>query len=402
MDHLAALMAALGVLLLLPGAAIVGTYWFLAWAALFRRSRRTRDAVQPSSTFAILIPAHDEEGTLGATLDACRSLDYPADRFSIYVIADNCADCTAEVARAHGVECFERTDPERRGKGYALAYALERIDLARHDAVVVLDADCRIDAHALRAFDREGRAGGPVLQASYRASNPDASVISYALAVGNCTENELFYAPKSALGGVVLLRGTGMVLPRDVLRRFPWQAHSIVEDVEYAVTLLRGGIRIRFVPDVAVHSAFPVDREQLRVQRTRWASGNLGFARRNVLRLMVDGWRTGDGALWDAGATFLILSRPLVLLALLLPLGLAVAGDIATSVRLFRWVWVAAAALLALLLAYFALGVLRLGLTRRRLGLLLGAPAVLLQLAAIAVAGLLRGPARTWDRTPRS
>jgi cellulose synthase/poly-beta-1,6-N-acetylglucosamine synthase-like glycosyltransferase len=329
-------------------------------------------------------------------------LDYPADRFAIYVIADNCRDRTAEVAREHGVACLVRMDPDRPGKGPALAFGLERVDFARHDAVVVLDADCRIDAHALRAFDRELRAGAQVLQASDRASNPDASVISYALAVGNCMENELFYAPKSALGGVVLLRGTGMVLQRDVLRRFPWQAHSIVEDIEYAVTLLRGGVRIRFVPDAAVHSAFPVDAKQLRVQRTRWASGNLGFARRNALRLMGDGLRTGDGALWDAGATFLILSRPLVLLALLLPLGLGIAGDRLTNEGLFRWVWIAAAALLALLLAYFALGVLRLGVTRRRIRLLLGAPVVLLELAAIAVAGLLRSPVRSWDRTPRS
>jgi cellulose synthase/poly-beta-1,6-N-acetylglucosamine synthase-like glycosyltransferase len=204
------------------------------------------------------------------------------------------------------------------------------------------------------------------------------------------------------LGGVVLLRGTGMVMQRDILRRFPWQAFSIVEDVEYAVTLLRGGVRVRFVPDAAVHSAFPVDAKQLRVQRARWSSGTLGFARRHALRLMGDGLRTGNGALWDAGATFLALSRPLVLLAVLLPLGWGIAGDLATPMGLFRWVWIAAAALLALLAAYVGLGVLRLGVTRRRLRLLLGAPPVLLELVAIAVAGLRRGSARRWDRTPRA
>jgi len=402
MDHLSVLAATLGVLLLLPGTAIVGSYWFLAWVALFHRSRQTSAVSAPSASFAILIPAHDEEASLGATLDACRALDYPADRLSIYVVADNCGDRTAAVARQHGATCFERTDPTRPGKGPALAFGLQRIDLVRHDAVVVLDADCRIDAHALRAFDRELLAGGQVLQASDRVSNPDASVISYALAVGNCMLDDFFYAPKSALGGVVLLRGTGMVLAREVLRRFPWQAHSIVEDVEYAVTLLRGGVRIRFVPEVAVHSAFPVDAKQLRVQRTRWASGVLGFARRHALRLMGDGLRTGNGALWDAGATFLLLSRPLALFAVLLPLGLGVAGDLAMSGRQCRWVWVAAAALLALLWTYFALGVLRLGVTRRRIRLLLGAPVVLLELSTIAVAGLLRGPVRRWDRTPRT
>jgi cellulose synthase/poly-beta-1,6-N-acetylglucosamine synthase-like glycosyltransferase len=401
MDQLSVLVAALGVILLLPGTVVVGSYWFLALIALCRRARPGPESAPPTTSFAIVIPAHNEEANLGATLDSCRSLNYPTDRFAIYVVADNCNDGTAEVARQHGAACFVRTDPGRRGKGAALAFGLEGIDLARHDAVLVIDADCRIDAHALRAFDRELRAGKLVLQASDRVSNPDASVISYVLAVGNDLENDFFYAPKSALGGVVLLRGTGMVLSRDVLRRFPWRAHSIVEDVEYALTLLRGGVHVCFVPDVAVHSAFPADREQLRVQRTRWASGNLGFARRNALRLLGEGLRRGDGMLWDAGATLLVLSRPLVLLAALLPLGAGVAGDLATSVPQFRWVWIAASGLLTLLLAYFALGVLRLGVTRRRFWLLIGAPVVLLQLAAIAVAGLLRGPVSHWDRTPR-
>lgn len=402
MDQLAALAAALGLLLLLPGALVVGSYWFLALVALGRRDRTRPDAAPPGSSFAILIPAHNEEASLGATLASCRSLDYPADRVSIHVIADNCSDGTAAVARQHGVNCIERTDPAHAGKGPALAAGLGQIDLARHDAVVVLDADCRIDAHALRAFDCELRAGRPVLQASDRVSNPDASPISYMLAVGNGIENDLFYAPKSALGGVVLLRGTGMVLQRDILRRFPWQASSIVEDAEYALALLRGGVRIHFVPEAAVYSPFPVDARQLRVQRARWAGGTFGLARRQALGLMGAGLRKRNGALWDAGATFLILSRPLVLLALLVPLGWGILGDVATSVPWFRGVWIAAAVLLGLLLAYVALGVLRLGVTRRRLRLLLGAPIVVLELVAIAVAGLRAGPSRRWDRTPRA
>ena len=90
--------------------------------------------------------------------------------------------------------------------------------------------------------------------------------MSYASAVGNALENDLFYEPKSKLGLAVLLRGTGMVFHREILERFPWKAYSVAEDVQYALQLIRNGVRITFLPDVRVFSPFPVTREQLTIQ----------------------------------------------------------------------------------------------------------------------------------------
>ena len=115
------------------------------------------------------------------------------------------------------------------------------------------------------------RIGDRLLQANDAASNPDVNSMSYAVAVGNLIENELFYAPKSDLGMAVFLRGTGFVLHRDILEDFPWQAHSIAEDMEYGINLIKSKIRIRFVPEVKVSSNFPVQQDQLSIQRIRWA-----------------------------------------------------------------------------------------------------------------------------------
>lgn len=381
---------------------MVGTYWVLALVALFRRDRPARDDAPAQSSFAIVIPAHNEEQSIGRTLRSCRELDYPANRCSLFVIADNCTDRTAAVAHEHGVTCFERQDCERAGKGHALSFAFERIDFDTHDAVLILDADCVLDRHALRAVERELRTGSRALQLNYVASNPDESSVSYVLALGNTIENELYWTPKSALGGTVFLRGTGMVLHREILRRFPWRAHSIVEDTEYGLTLVRNRIRVRFVPGAAVRSAFPADGAQLRVQRTRWAGGTLGFARRTALRLIGEGFARRSCALIDAGWTLLVLSRPLVAVTVVAAFALALGATLLAPGGRAPVSLVLAACPAALLLAYVGLGIVRLGVTRRRLGLLLGAPETALRLVIISVSGLLRRSEGAWERTPRS
>ncbi|MBM3317006.1 MAG: glycosyltransferase [Candidatus Eisenbacteria bacterium] len=395
------ILAACAAPAVLAGTAMAGTFWALAVAALPRRPRPSALAGEARSSFAIVIPAHDEEQGIGRTLDSCRALDYPAGSFAVHVVADNCADRTAEVARDRGVECFERRDPARAGKGHALGYAFERIDLARHDAILVLDADCEIDGHALRAADRLLGAGDLALQLNNVASNPDESATSYALALGNHMENEFFYAPKSRWGGLVLLRGTGMVLHRDLLRRLPWRAHSIVEDAQYSLELARRGIRVRFVAEAAVRSPFPAGQAQLRVQRTRWAGGNLKLARRQGPAWIVAGLRHRRPAWIEVGWTLVLLSRPLVALVALLAFALALAAALAEPARRPPLPLAAAAGPLALLAAYVGLGALHFGLTRRRLGLLLVCPATLLRLLAIALAGLFRRDEGDWARTPR-
>ncbi|HJT78403.1 MAG TPA: glycosyltransferase family 2 protein, partial [Gemmataceae bacterium] len=185
---------------LVPAAAVCLYYVLLALCGLVLRDSEDGVPAEAVHSFAVIVPAHDEETTLRASLESCAALDYPADKFRVFVVADNCTDRTAAVARAAGVTCLERHDATRRGKGFALEWAFAQVLPQGYDAVVVLDADCRLDRHALRAFDRRLSAGDRALQASYVASNPDASVTSYAVAVGNALENELFYAPKSRLG----------------------------------------------------------------------------------------------------------------------------------------------------------------------------------------------------------
>jgi glycosyltransferase involved in cell wall biosynthesis len=387
--------------LLLPAVACCAYYLLLAAVQLLAGERRRPAGTSANHTFAILIPAHDEEAALPTALAACAALDYPADRFTVYVVADNCADRTAEVAAAAGAVVLERRDERQRGKGPALAWALERVLPGSPDAVVVLDADCRLDRHALRDFDGRLSAGDAVLQASYVAANPEESGISYAVAVGNVLENDLFYAPKSRLGLAVLLRGTGMVFRRDVLEAHPWRAHSVTEDTEYTLELLRAGLRVRFLPHTRVVSDFPAHSDQLRVQRQRWAAGNLRFGRAQALRLMAAGILARRGALVDLGWTLLVLSRPLVLAEALAALLLAASCAALVPGPLSAGLLVTALAVVLLQGLYVGLGVVRLGVSARRLALLAGSAVALGRLLGITVRGLFGSRKLAWVRTPR-
>ena len=373
----------------------------LAAVGLLTWHKLERQSEAPVHSFAIVIPAHDEQGTVHIALDACNHLDYPPGKITVYVVADNCADQTEEVSRQHGAVCLVRNDPEQPGKGQALEWAFPRILADGKDAVVILDADCTIEAHALRVFDHCLTSGDRVLQANDVVANPDASPVSYVLALGGFVANALFHAPKSALGMPVLLIGSGIVLHRQVLLRFPWQARSLCEDTEYALLLQRHGVPSRFVSSVRVASDFPINREQMVVQRRRWIRGGMHAAWNHGLKLMWEGLKTRNLRLIDAGFTSVIVSRPLIIGQLILSVALAILCQWLVPGTLSRGILVLLGATVVLYFLYAAAGVWLLGLTMRRLGLLLQSPLVILRYLTLSLTTMLFSRSGNWDRTPR-
>ncbi len=399
------LLFQISILFLLFGSSLVCTYyWFLLLSALFFNKKKADicpELPAGQARLAIVIPAHNEEEVLHRTLHSCRKLEYPADRYEIFVVADNCSDATARVAADYGVVVLERQDEFHKGKGYALAHAFDHILPQGYEAVLVVDADCLIDEQALAVIDARLGQGHQVLQMNYMVENPDQSVMSYALAVGNFIENAFLYAPKSHLGLSIFLRGTGMVIHRDVLLAHPWAAHSIVEDVEYSLTLLQAGQRISFVPEVKVASPFPVEPLQLRVQRSRWATGNLSFGRKSALKLMGSGLRQRKWIMVDAGWTFMILSRPLVLLQLFATFSATAALYVLAPGTFATLSLGTATTLLALFFIYFLTGIVQMGLSKKRLFFLARVPLTVMQLIVISLRGVWGGKSAAWVRTPR-
>ncbi|MGL6196042.1 MAG: glycosyltransferase family 2 protein [Thermoguttaceae bacterium] len=397
-------------LFVVPAMFTCAYHLFLGMIAFFFLKNTKRNQV-PQTHIAILIPAHNETDIIAKTLDSVMQLDYPAELLDIYVVADNCTDDTAEIVRSYGLKILERFNDSERGKGYALAWAVPQIiSDSNCDAIFILDADCLIDSHALRSLDavfsgdQQNAAGSRCVQLNYVVGNPDLTPVSFMLATANCLENDFFYAPMTRLGLSVLLRGTGMLSPRAVFDKFPWNAFSIVEDTEYSLTLLNNGINTVFVHDAKIYSDFPSEQKTLTTQRSRWIGGNVSFAFSQGAKFLWNGIREKNCQKMNTGLTLLFISRPLIAFQLFLTTVLALILVILGSgvISLFT-----AACLCCALgcwlgyIIYFSLGLYGLGLTRHRLLLLLGMPISIASYLWMSVKALLSKRTTNWVKTPR-
>jgi cellulose synthase/poly-beta-1,6-N-acetylglucosamine synthase-like glycosyltransferase len=317
-------MIAVGVLVLtILGLPVLACATYLVALALAARPAAVAprdDRRAPRLRFDLIVPAHDEEAGIGATLSSLRALDYPADRVRILVVADNCADATARVAAAAGALVIERRDPLRRGKGYALARGFERaLADAVADVVVVIDADTTVSSNLLRAFATRFEAGAGAAQASYGVRDPDASWRSRLMVIALAVFHGVRSLGRERLGLSVGLRGNGMGFAREVLRRVPADAYSVVEDVEYGIKLAEAGVRIGYVPEAGVLGDMAPRGAAAATQRRRWEGGRATIAAAHAPRLLREGLARRDATRLDLAMDLLV--PPLSSLVLVAVLG---------------------------------------------------------------------------------
>lgn len=305
-----ALFAAEGALALSSGYLLL-----LLYAA--RSSTRTSagaEARAPQLRLVILIPAHDEEMGIEATLESLASCAYPADARRTIVIADNCTDHTAELARSAGAEVWERTDRTKLGKGYALAWAFKRLEEenADFDAAVVLDADCHPSSNMLTAMSGCLERGANAVQVSYVVSNPDASYASALRYAAFALMNTVRPLGKHQLGLSCGLLGTGMAFTKGLLARVPWSVSGLVEDSEHHMRLVEAGERVEFIPYASVSSAMPTSLGASSSQQARWEGGKLHLIRRWTPRLVGSGLAKLDVERVHVGLEPLVLPQSLI------------------------------------------------------------------------------------------
>ncbi len=225
---------------------------------------------------AILIPAHNESSVIAQTIERLRPQIRTRDR--IVVVADNCSDNTADVARLAGAEVVERCDPNNRGKGFALDAGVRFLEKEPTDVVIVFDADCdsmdgMVDELAC-AVDGTGRP----IQALYLMrfppqSGPEAMVSVFAFLVKNWVRARAM----QRLAVPVLLTGSGMAFPWEIIRNASLANNEIVEDLALGLKLIRQGIGPQFCESAVVWSQLPTSRGAAVSQRTRWEHGYLNL-----------------------------------------------------------------------------------------------------------------------------
>ncbi|HSM94348.1 MAG TPA: glycosyltransferase family 2 protein [Anaeromyxobacteraceae bacterium] len=314
---------------------------YLLVLTLLAAPRRPPSAAAPHLRFTVVVPAHDEEAGIAATVRSLLATAYPATLRRVVVVADNCTDRTAVRAAAAGAEVLVRSDPLRRGKGYALAFAFERILATRWtDAVAVVDADCQASPNLLDAFAARLDAGAMAVQAANRVGNPHDSWRAALMAIAFTLVNVVRARGRERLGVSAGLHGTGMCFAANVLRRVPHAAFSLVEDLEYGLRLGLAGHRVHFAAEAWVSGDAPSTRAGGASQRRRWEDGRRQVARAQARTLLRRALETRDPILVDLWLDLVV--PPLARLGLAAVLGgalsvilSAVAGRALTAV----WPW---------------------------------------------------------------
>ena len=282
---------------------LVGYLVLLTVAALLAR-RHTVLSAEPRHRFAILVPAHNEERLLPDLLESLAALDYPKTLYDVHVVADNCTDRTAAIARRAGVHVYERFDTERVGKGHALNWLLAQIK-SPYDAIVIFDADTVVSPRFLRVMDARLAQGEKVIQGYYAVRDPARS---WSVALRYAALAVLHYLRplgRSVLGGTTGLKGNGMCLRADIAQRFAWSG-SLTEDIEYHMELVLAGERVTFAPDARLEAEMPGTLRGAQTQNVRWERGRLQMVRAYVPRLLRMAFRRRRFAPFDAAMEQLI------------------------------------------------------------------------------------------------
>jgi hypothetical protein len=388
------------VLLLLAGAvpAIFGLYLLIVAVAAFFLPR-AEPAGTPRSRVAILVPAHDEAALIGRCVQSLRAQRYPDELYEVVVIADNCTDDTAALARAAGARVLERDALDARGKGQALRWAMERIlpEEPTVDAIAVVDADTVADPEFLARLVQRFELGAPAVQGESLlledGSSPTALRVAAFLLI-----NRARPSGRAVLGLPCSLCGNGMLLGRELLAAHPWSAFSATEDLEYALTLRRAGIGPVFARGAVLLSPAAPNAAAATHQQLRWEGGKTRLARSLVPRLVAQAVRERRPSLLDAA--FELALPPLGLL-----MGAGVAGAAAATPLVLTGA-VPAVALLPWLVVLVSVplfvlaGLAAAGAPATSYRALAGAP-LLVARKAVRLPRLLRFRADSWVRTER-
>lgn len=274
--------------------------------------RRESVSYTPLHRFALVVPAHNEEIVIGCLVRSLKHLDYPSDLYDIYVICDNCTDSTEDAVVKAGGTPWRRVDQEKRGKQWALGWAFERIlDIGKHDAVCVFDADNLVAPDFLTVMNDRLCRGEKVIQGYLDTKNPDDTWITRAYAISYWGMNRVSQLARSNLGLPVYLGGTGFCVSIDVLKKYGWHVTTLTDDLEYSVQMVLAGIKPTLAYDARVWDEKPLTLRASMRQRLRWMQGQADVAFKYTLPLLWKLIRTGRLVLLD---TLLYVYLPLVIL----------------------------------------------------------------------------------------
>ncbi|MDP9001837.1 MAG: glycosyltransferase family 2 protein [Myxococcota bacterium] len=392
-------MFAIVLLLVLLSLPVVACATYLFVLALFSRRPQVLRSPESRMRFDFIVPAHNEERGIAETVRSLLAVDYPVELRRVVVVADNCGDSTAARAEEAGALVLVRHDEKLRGKGHALKFAFDRfLSEGIAGVAVVVDADTVVSPNLLRAFAARIESGAGAVQAEYGVRNPKASWRTRLMLIALATFHGVRSLGRERLGVSCGLRGNGMGFSRRILTDVPYDAFSIVEDLEYGIRLALGGCAVRYVPEARVLGEMVSTERASRSQRRRWEGGRYALAKMHGGPLVRAALARREPVLLDMAMDLLVPPLTYVFGAALVGAAASIA-IVAAAGRYTATVapWVIA---IGMVVVYVLRGVALSGTGARGLLDLAWAPVYMTWKLALSLSSLKRSPGE-WVRTAR-
>ena len=245
--------------------------------------------VNKDHRFMAIIPAHNEEAVVGNLIESLKNQTYNKDLYDIYVIADNCTDNTAKIAKEAGAIVYERFDETKKTKGYALNWFLQQkiAEDAPYDAFFVFDADNIVDKNFIKNMNKKLCQGEDVVQGYRDIKNPSDNWITAGYAIFYWQMHRFYHLARYNLGLSPLLNGTGFMVKFDVIKPQGWDTETLTEDIEFSLKRIIKGKKLGWATDAIVYDEQPTGFRQSWSQRSRWTVGHIQCIKRYTKELAI-------------------------------------------------------------------------------------------------------------------
>lgn len=320
------IISVLALILWVAVALLAGWQLYMALAGLKKRTSFPRGE-DKLHRFAVIVCARNEEAVIAHLIDSLHGQDYPRELFDVVVVADNCTDDTARVARECGAYVYERSDTEHIGKGFALRWICDKLlhEVPKfYDAFTVFDADNVVDSAYLRHMNEALCAGADVAQGYRESKNPFDSVVSGCYTIYWYMLTRFYHEVRTNRGLPCSVGGTGFAFKRGVIEKTGWNTETLTEDSEFASRKILEGFHVRFVREAITYDEQPTTWKLSFVQRMRWMCGLMQESRL-LTKPAYRAWRAGNTHAFDV--LMFMLAVPaiaVVLLATVLSLTVAI------------------------------------------------------------------------------
>lgn len=312
--------------------------------SLVRRTKQFEPAAP--HRYAFVIPARNEASVIGQLILSIKQQEYPAEMMDIYVVADNCSDRTAEIARQAGAIVWERYDEHHIGKGYALNFLFSRIKeiTITYDGYIIVDADNILEKNYLCEMNKAFAAGHRIITSYRNSKNYGSNWISAGYSLWFLREAKFLNNARMILGTSCAISGTGFLVHREIIEKNEgWKHYLLTEDIEFTVDSILEGERIAYCSSAILYDEQPTELDQAWKQRLRWAKGILQVFGAYGRRLFEGFINTGNFSLYD----MLMTIFPVIILGLVgftINLSAVIILAFTSSEQLFkllRSIWIA-------------------------------------------------------------